>query len=62
MALDALTIVSDDALLVLFANGDRQAAVVLSHRLGPRIFVYGYGLLGDCSEAEDVAQEAMLRV
>ena len=35
MALDALTIVSDDALLVLFANGDRQAAVVLSHRLGP---------------------------
>ena len=51
MALDALTIVSDDALLVLFANGDQQAAVVLSHRLGPRIFAYGYRLLGDRSEA-----------
>ena len=62
MALDALTIVSDDALLVRFANGDRQAAVVLSHRLGPRIFAYGYRLLGDRSEAEDVAQEAMLRL
>ena len=61
MPLDALTNVSDDALL-LFANGDPKAAVVLSHRLGPRIFVYGYRLLGDRSEAEDVAQEAMLRL
>ena len=62
MALDALTIVSDDALLVLFANGDRQAAMALSHWLGPQIFAYGYRLLGDRSEAEDVAQEAMLRL
>ena len=62
MPLDALTNVSDDALLVLFANGDPKAAVVLSHRLGPRIFAHGYRLLGDRSEAEDVAQEAMLRL
>ena len=62
MPLDALTVVSDDALLVLFANGDRQAAMALSHWLGPQIFAYGYRLLVDRSEAEDVAQEAMLRL
>ena len=62
MPLDAFTNMSDDALLVLFTNGDPKAAVGLSHRLGPRFFAYGYRLLGDRSEAEDVAQEAMLRL
>ena len=62
MPLDSLTNASDEALLVLFANGDPKAAVVLTHRLGPRVFAYGFRLLGDRTEAEDVAQEAMLRL
>ena len=62
MPLDSLTNASDDALLVLFANGDPKAALVLTHRLSPRVFAYGFRLLGDRNEAEDVAQEAMLRL
>lgn len=63
MARDALTTASDEALLVLFANGDRQAAHALSVRFLPRILGYASRLLsGDRAEAEDVAQEAMLRL
>ena len=53
---------SDDALLVLFANGDRQAAQELTVRLGPRVFGVALRVLGDRSEAEDVAQDAMMRL
>ena len=53
---------SDDALLVLFANGDRQAAQELTGRLGPRAFGVALRVLGDRAEAEDVAQEAMMRL
>ncbi len=53
---------SDDALLVLFANGDQQAAQELTGRLGPRAFGVALRVLGDRSEAEDVAQEAMMRL
>ncbi len=63
MALDGLATASDEVLLVLFANGDRQAAYVLSQRFVPRILGYASRLLsGDRAEAEDVAQEAMLRL
>jgi RNA polymerase sigma factor (sigma-70 family) len=63
MALDGLATASDEVLLVLFANGDRQAAHVLSQRFVPRILGYASRLLsGDRAEAEDVAQEAMLRL
>jgi RNA polymerase sigma factor (sigma-70 family) len=63
MALDGLATASDEVLLVLFANGDRQAAHVLSQRFVPRILGYAARLLsGDRAEAEDVAQEAMLRL
>lgn len=50
------------ALLAAFASGDRQAAAQLTARLGPRTFGLALRLLGDRSEAEDVAQEAMLRL
>jgi len=53
---------SDGAWLVRFANGDPEAARVLSARLGPRAYGFAYRLLQDAAEAEDVAQEALLRL
>ncbi|WP_306153108.1 RNA polymerase sigma factor [Roseovarius sp. MMSF_3281] len=54
--------VSDEAMLVLFANGDPAAARALTLRLTPRAFGHAMRLLGNRAEAEDVAQEAMLRL
>ncbi len=62
MPLDALNDVSDDALLVMYGNGDAGAARELTKRLTPRILSWAYRLLGDRAEAEDVAQEAMLKL
>ncbi|MDR9485733.1 MAG: RNA polymerase sigma factor [Sediminimonas sp.] len=63
MPFDALGEVSDDALLILFAGGDADAARVLTQRLTPVVFGHALRLLGgDRAEAEDVAQEAMLRL
>ena len=62
MALDALSEVSDETLLVLYANGDPAAARALTVRLVPRMLGYAARLLGDRTEAEDLAQEAMLRL
>ena len=53
---------TDAALLAAFAAGDRMAAGQLTTRLGPRVFGLALRLLGDRAEAEDVAQEAMLRL
>jgi len=53
---------SDDALLVLYARGDADAARVLTGRHLGRVFGFAARLLGDRAEAEDVAQEAMLRM
>ena len=52
----------DEALLVRYANGDAQAARGLTLRLGPRAFSQAFRMLGDRAEAEDVAQEALLRL
>ncbi len=62
IALDALSELDDDALLVLYANGDPAGARLLTARLAPRVFAHASRLLGDRAEAEDVAQEAMLRL
>lgn len=62
MAFDALSEVSDEALLVLYANGDSSGARLLTLRLVPLILGYAARLLNDRAEAEDVAQEAMLRL
>ncbi|WP_370284475.1 RNA polymerase sigma factor [Pseudooceanicola nanhaiensis] len=62
MAFDALSELEDDALLVLYANGDRDAARLLTARLAPRLLGHAQRLLGDRAEAEDVVQEAMLRL
>ncbi len=62
MALDAMNDVSDDALMVLYANGDQDAARALTYRHAPRVLSLSRRLLWDATEAEDVAQEAMLRL
>jgi len=62
MALDAMNDVSDDALMVLYANGDQDAARMLTQRHAPRVLSLSKRLLWDGVEAEDVAQEAMLRL
>ncbi len=62
MPLDAMSELSDEALLRACAGGDRQAVRVLTERLTPRVLGFAARMLGDRSEAEDVAQEAMLRL
>ncbi len=53
---------SDEALLVLFANGDTTVASELTRRLGPRVLGMAMRMLGNRAEAEDVTQEAMIRL
>jgi RNA polymerase sigma factor (sigma-70 family) len=63
MAFDAGGDPSDEALMVLYANGDRHAALALTQRITPRVLAYAARLLsGDRAGAEDVAQETMLRL
>ena len=62
MPFDAMNDVPDDALLVLYANGDADAARALTMRLTPMVLGYATRLLNDAAEAEDVAQETMLRL
>ena len=54
--------VSDDALLVAFANGDGMAGRELLDRLAPILFGYAARVLGDRAEAEDVVQDTMMRL
>lgn len=53
---------SDAVLLRRFATGDAVAAQVLIERLAPRALRLAGRLLSDRAEAEDVTQEAMLRL
>ena len=62
MPLDQNTDISDDALLLLYANGDDAAARILTLRLAPRAYAQAFRMLGNSAEAEEVAQEAMMRV
>ncbi|MCX7560842.1 RNA polymerase sigma factor [Sulfitobacter sp. F26204] len=50
------------ALLARYAQGDAVAARRLTTALTPRLFGHALRVLGDHAEAEDVAQEAMLRL
>jgi len=62
MPFDAMTDISDDALLVLYGNGDKAAAAALTARLTPMVYRLSKRLLGNATEAEDVTQEAMLKL
>lgn len=63
MAFDSAGEGTDEALLVAYGNGDQTAAAILTRRLTPRVLAVASRFLGgDRAEAEDVAQEAMLRL
>lgn len=53
---------ADAALLARYAAGDGAAARLLAARLAPRAYAHAYRVLGDAAEAEDVTQEALLRL
>ena len=53
---------SDAQLLSRFADGDARAARTLTDRLGPRSYSVAMRILGNRAEAEDVTQEAMMRL
>lgn len=52
---------TDDALLARMGRGEHAAASVLSARKRPRLVSLARRLLGDGVEAEDVAQETLIR-
>ena len=52
----------DAALLQGYAQGDPAAARLLTMHLTPRIYGHAMRVLGDSAEAEDVTQEALLRL
>jgi RNA polymerase sigma-70 factor (ECF subfamily) len=62
MPLDAQDPRSDDALLALYGQGDGPATRALALRLTPLALRVAQRMLGDRAEAEDIAQEAMLRL
>ncbi|MGR3377309.1 RNA polymerase sigma factor [Salipiger abyssi] len=62
MPYDAMSDRSDESLLAAYAGGEPEAARALTLRLGPRAFGLAMRMLKDRAEAEDVAQEALLRL
>ncbi|MBB5515547.1 RNA polymerase sigma-70 factor (ECF subfamily) [Rubricella aquisinus] len=54
--------VDDDTLVARYAMGDQSAARALTTRHASRLIALGYRMLGDRAEAEDVAQEALMRL
>jgi RNA polymerase sigma-70 factor (ECF subfamily) len=52
----------DRALMVLYANGDADAVRILTARLLPRAYRHALRVLQNKAEADDIAQEAMLRL
>ncbi|MEP1200726.1 RNA polymerase sigma factor [Tateyamaria sp.] len=62
MPLDTDPHMDDADLLAAYARGDAGAARLLTVRLTPRAFGQAMRMLGDSGEAEDVAQEAMMRL
>ncbi|CUH82450.1 RNA polymerase sigma factor [Tropicibacter naphthalenivorans] len=63
MPYDAMSECDDEELLAAYARGDAAAARALTTRLTPRVFGHAYRMLGgDRAEAEDVTQDALLRL
>ena len=54
--------ISDEALLWGMAVGDDQAGLVFVRRYQHRLFGLALGIVGDAALAEDVAQEAFIRI
>lgn len=53
---------AEAALLDAYAAGDADAARTLATKYTPLVFAHAFRMLNDRAEAEDVAQEAMLRL
>src|SRR5580658_3326057 len=53
---------TDEALMAGMAMGDQAAAVVFVRRYQRRVFGLAYSMTNDASVAEEVAQEALIRV
>jgi RNA polymerase sigma factor (sigma-70 family) len=53
---------SDEALLAGVAQGDDAAFVAFVRRYQKRVFGLAYSMLGDTGAAEEIAQEALIRV
>jgi len=53
---------ADRVLIIAFADGDRKAAQQLTERLMPKIHAHAYYRLGNIADAEDVTQEAFLKL
>ena len=53
---------SDEGLLAGMAVGEQAATVTFVHRYQRRVFGLAFSMTGDTGVAEDVAQEAMIRV
>lgn len=49
-------------LLARYASGDAAAARLLAAQLTPRLYAHAFRVLGESAEAEDVTQEALLRL
>ena len=62
MAFDQTNPQDDSTLLARYATGEQSAARLLTARHLPRVFAHAHRLLQDHGEAEDVAQEAMLKL
>lgn len=62
MPLDDDSFQSEAEDLAAYARGDAAAARRLTARLTPRVYAQAFRMLGDAAEAEDVAQEAMMRL
>ncbi len=54
--------VAEAALLKAYAAGDTAAAQTLATTYTPLVFAHAFRMLNDRAEAEDVAQDAMLRL
>ena len=53
---------TDNSLLAAFAKGDRGAAQQLTEQLMPKIHAHAYYRLGNIADAEDITQEAFLKL
>ena len=62
MPYDSMSVPDDDLLLKQFAGGDSNAARVLMDRHVHRILRLAKSMLGETGHAEEVTQEAMLRL
>ena len=62
MKTSSTDLAAEAALLSAYAQGDVQAAQALAQTYTPLVYAHACRLLNDQAEAEDVAQEAMLRL